>query len=191
LPFADSSPRQGAWIQTRSGRSFYPLDPRQEDVNIEDIACGLANQCRFTGQTVEFYSIAQHSVHASELVPEHLALATLLHDASEAYLVDVPSPLKRLPQFDFYRLAEDALMRVIYAKFEIDAHHEDPGIKEADQRMLVTEARDVMHSNDLAWLPEGVKPRVGRIQPWGPAEARSRFLARFRELASIRKKEKR
>ncbi len=84
-----SDVRRGDWIQVRSGRKFHPLDPRPEDVDINDIAHALSNLCRFTGHCTDFYSVAQHSVIASQIVPPASALAALLHDASEAYMGDI------------------------------------------------------------------------------------------------------
>jgi hypothetical protein len=175
--------RRGDWIQTRSGLSFFPLDPRAEDINIFDIASALSKQCRFTGHSNCFYSVGQHSVHVSELVPPELALAGLLHDASEAYLSDLPSPLKRLPEFAFYRKAEDFLQRLIYRRFGVTVSVEHDAIKEADIKMLVTEARDIMSSPELAWVSRKVKPRKKPITPWEPKKAFTEFMLRFDALA--------
>ena len=87
------------FIGTFSGLRFWPLAPNLEKILVEDIAHALAHQCRFGGHASRFYSVAEHSVHVSQLcLPEH-ALWGLLHDASEAYLVDLPRPLKLLPEF--------------------------------------------------------------------------------------------
>ena len=82
--------RKGDWMQTHSGIQFWPLDPRPEDILIEDIAHALSNQCRFAGHCCFHYSVAQHSVLVSENVPAQDAMWGLLHDAGEAYLVDLP-----------------------------------------------------------------------------------------------------
>jgi hypothetical protein len=84
----------GPYIQTVSGRRFNPFEPDREQIDISDIATALANQCRFGGHTRTFYSVAQHSCLISDLVRERGggaadALSALLHDASEAYLVDL------------------------------------------------------------------------------------------------------
>jgi len=79
-----------SWILTASGRHFNYLDPRPGDIDILDIAQGLANECRYTGQTRAFYSVAQHAWLASQIVPRICALEALLHDASEAYCKDIP-----------------------------------------------------------------------------------------------------
>ena len=98
--------RKGDWIQTFTGRAFYVLDPRPEDVDIEDIAHALSMQCRFAGHCREFYSVAQHSVTASWLVPPEDALWGLLHDAAEAYVVDLPRPIKRAWQLESYGIID-------------------------------------------------------------------------------------
>lgn len=88
--------RKGDWIQTYTGRQFWPLDPKPEEVCIEDIAHALSQQCRYAGHTIRFYSVAQHSVEIALRVPRAAALWGLLHDAAEAYLVDLPRPVKYL-----------------------------------------------------------------------------------------------
>src|SRR5574342_1090607 len=94
-------------IITYTGRLFWPLSPRLEDINILDICHALSNQTRFTGHTREFYSVAQHSCLVSDLLPEKFKLDGLLHDASEAYLMDLARPVKELEQMTFFREAED------------------------------------------------------------------------------------
>src|SRR3954471_2936273 len=98
-------------ILTNSGKLAWPMDPRPEDIDILDIAQGLSNQCRFNGQIKTFYSVAQHSVLVTRMVSSENQLAALLHDASEAYLPDLTSPVKRqIPEFVE---AENRLMEVI------------------------------------------------------------------------------
>ena len=86
----------GTWIQTSSGGKFYYDSDDTDCINIEDIAHALSNPCRFGGHSGRFYSVAQHSVVVAYLVEKELMLTALLHDASEAYVVDVPRPLKRI-----------------------------------------------------------------------------------------------
>lgn len=131
------------WIQTFTGRKVFPLQLRPEDVNLFDIAHSLARQCRFAGHTRQHYSVAQHSLLVAEQLPPGLRLWGLLHDASEAYLTDIPRPLKRLPEFAFYREAEARAMLAICERFGLDPV-EPACVKEADRLLLVTEARDFM-----------------------------------------------
>lgn len=104
------------WIQTFTGRQFWPLNPRAEDVCIEDIAHALSMKCRYTGHCRQFYSVAQHSVIMTELsLSPHWAL---MHDAAEAYMPDVARPVKRLiPQL---KDVEDGLLKVIAEAFSLE-----------------------------------------------------------------------
>src|SRR5208282_6622849 len=95
-----------AWIRTFSGGRFYVLEPRVEDVRIEDIAHALSMQCRFTGHVREFYSVAEHSVWVSRYSHREDALWGLLHDASESYIGDMSTPLKLQPEMSRFRTTE-------------------------------------------------------------------------------------
>lgn len=178
---------------TASGRPFWPLEPRLEDIAIEDIAHHLSNLCRFTGAVRLFYSVAQHSVEVSLAMAPHivtgrhrsLGLYGLLHDASEAYLMDVPRPLKHDTQFAAYRAAEARLQRVIYAAFGLDPDDEPFDLKTVDRRMLRTEQRDLMPPPALAERRDDVEPfDVHLVEPWSPTRARWRFLDRFVQLTT-------
>src|SRR5271156_4912831 len=87
-----NSSSDSAWIQTFTGKKFYPFNPKPQDIDIRDIAHALSNICRFTGHTKRFYSVAEHSRNVAKLVPAHMKLQALLHDASEAYLCDIARP---------------------------------------------------------------------------------------------------
>lgn len=178
---------------TASGRPFWPLEPRLEDIAIEDIAHHLSNLCRFTGAVRFFYSVAQHSVAVSlEMAPHILTagdrwrgLYGLLHDASEAYLMDIPRPLKRDDQFSAYRTAEARLQRIIYAAFDLDPDDEPSDLKIVDRRMLRTEQRDLMPPPALAERRDDVEPFALQLTyPWTPEFARHRFLQRFVQLTT-------
>ena len=94
--------RKGDWIQTYTGKQFYPQDPRVEDIDIEDIAHALSLTCRFNGHVKEFYSTAQHVVLSSMFAPFYCKWEALHHDDSEAYISDLTSPVKgMLPQYTF------------------------------------------------------------------------------------------
>ena len=172
--------RKGDWMQTYTGRQFWPLDPRPEDVDILDIAHALANVCRFGGHTKAFYSVAQHSVLVSRVVPAGQALAGLLHDATEAYIGDMIRPLKR--NLHEYRAAEARLEAAITERFVLPAGaFATPEVKYADNVVLATEARDVMGEPPQAWLPLP-SPMDRGIRCETPGEAETRFLGRFEAL---------
>ncbi len=181
----DAAPK---WIQVKSGGQFYPLAPRMEDIHIEDIAHALANQCRFAGHTKRFYSVAEHCWLVSCVVPEEHALQGLLHDASEAFLVDVPSPVKHSPQMRGYREAESRLQRLIYTRFGVDPN-EHKEVKLADMRVLVTEARDLMSPQHPEWAKYKAgwgEPLPWVIDPMTPGQARELYLSRYYDLTGKR-----
>lgn len=188
-------------MQTVTGVAFWPLDPEMNEVRIEDIAHGEALMCRFGGHTKQFYSVAQHSIH----VMGHLLFATgmdertktetrmlgLLHDAAEAYLGEVIRPLKLLPEFATYREAEAHLLNVILGALDVPSTMSRWLIvKDADNRMLATEARALMiWPPPLPWTrtPEpyqDVDLRTDLENPWTPETAERIFLERFRLLKS-------
>lgn len=170
--------RVGNWMQTYTGRQFWPMDPRPGEINIDDIAHGLANACRYAGHCLKFYSVAEHSVIMSYIVPERLALTALLHDATEAYVVDVPRPLK--PFLAGYKEIEHRVWLAIAARYGLP---EDlpAEIKEADNAMLLAEQKQIMAPPPADWCVPGVAANVP-INCWSPDVAERRFLQRFREL---------
>ncbi|MBI5817440.1 MAG: hypothetical protein HZA88_00470 [Verrucomicrobia bacterium] len=158
------------------------MDARVEEIELHDIAHALSNVCRFGGHCKHFYSVAQHSMVVSHIVPAELALAGLMHDATEAYIGDMVRPIKySMPVF---RAVEDKLWRLIAEKFGLPPIL-PPEVKHADDVALITERRDVMcDQTNHVWslVQEGVKPCVARIVPLGPSVARLEFLRRFYEL---------
>jgi 5'-deoxynucleotidase YfbR-like HD superfamily hydrolase len=174
-------------IQTWSGLRFSPLDPDPAAIEIEDIAHALSNLCRFGGHCSVFYSIAQHSCLVSDAVDgdRETTLHALLHDASEAYLGDLPHPLKhRSPLGVLYREIEEPLQAAILARFGLGAAA-PAVVKEIDRAALAAERAVLMRGADDAWWPEldGVEPLHGEIDPWPPERAEREFLDRFRRLA--------
>jgi hypothetical protein len=168
-------------MQTYTGVQFYHLDPCPADVQIADIAHALANQCRFAGHTRTFYSVAQHAVLVSLICPAPLAMLGLLHDAAEAYLVDVPTPLK--PHLPDYHTWEAELLAAITWRFCGQAYRTLPDeIKLADRIMLATEARDLLGPAPAPWTKVLPAPLGERILAWSPADAECRFLWRFHAL---------
>lgn len=180
LPTPPPPPEDFGWIQTYTGRLFYPLAPRPEDVHIDDVAHALSLLCRYTGHTRVFYSIAQHSVLASNYAPPEHALWALLHDASEAYLCDMARPVKLLmPE---YLQAEEALERCVAARFALSWPMPAP-VREVDRRLLATERRDLMAPPPRPWVStERIDPYPEVIAAWTPRVAEVQFLARFKEL---------
>ena len=169
--------RQGDWIQTFSGGRFWPMDPHAEDVEIVDIAHSLSMQCRFAGHCLRFYSVAEHCVHLSRAVAPVHALWALLHDASEAYLVDVPRPVK--PYLGGYREAEALVMMAVCRRFGLD--YEMPAaVHDADRRILGDERANL--SVCVAEWSEPPRPLGIDLAYWPPERAEAEFLARFEEL---------
>lgn len=176
--------RKGDWICTFFGVAFYPMDPRPEEVYLGDIAHALALLCRFGGHCREFYSVAEHSVRGTRALRStgHGAIlqrAFLLHDASEAYLVDVPRPIKQY--LSGYSEIEDEIHRTILLRFPLNARGYKPtekgwqAIKDMDNRMLATEKRDLMNPHAPRWAPlPDPLPEV--IEPWTWCRAKQEFL---------------
>jgi hypothetical protein len=167
-----------------------PFDPDPEQLNAGDIARALANQCRFGGHSRVFYSVAQHSVIVSELVEERGgdaedAFAALMHDATEAYLGDMPHPLKHRSALGAaFKDAEDHLERVISDRFRIKP--DVPEIKRVDRSLLATERR-AFSAEDWHWPElEGVEPLDMELTAWPPDEAAEAFARRYAELDARR-----
>jgi len=132
-------------IRTYTGKIFDVLNPDPDLICIEDIAHALSNLCRFGGHTRRFYSVAQHSFLCATHAPEPLKLTALLHDASEAYLVDVPSPIKQF--LPVYQEMEDRLMQIIAKKFGFE-YPLAKRVVEIDKMMLKREWKQLMTGRD-------------------------------------------
>lgn len=108
--------RIGDWMQSASGRAVFPLDPRPDEIEIDDIAHALSRQCRYGGHILaEWYSVAEHCYILSHAVPQEHAFSALMHDAAETYLQDIVRPVKK--SLDGYLEIEEGLERVIFKKF--------------------------------------------------------------------------
>ena len=165
------------WIGTVSGRKIDFLNPDPNEICIEDIACGLSKMPRFCGQLEEPYSVAQHCVECSYLSTE--PLKTLLHDGSEAFTGDCPSPLKELLG-DVWKSIENRIQQAIYDRFGINDHSKSEELKSIDQRMMFTERRD-FQPRHAAWeWRRNPYPEVLDCWPW--KVARQKYLSRFWEL---------
>ncbi|MBZ9943411.1 hypothetical protein LB533_20200 [Mesorhizobium sp. BR1-1-13] len=173
-------PRRGDFMQTYSARQFWPLDARPEEVHIEDIAHSLSLQCRYAGHCKRFYSVAEHSVLIANWIWWHGsasdALCGLLHDATEAYLVDMPRPVKR--SMHEYRLHEAALWRVIAGRYGLPEVM--PAIvHEADNRII---ADELVNMAPMAWHTKHDDPLDVELQFWTPEQAEAAFLETFVRL---------
>ncbi len=175
------------WIETFTGKQFHLLNPHPDEVCIEDIAHALSNQCRFTGHTRKFYSVAEHSHWVSMLVDPRQALAGLLHDAAEAYICDMSTPFKRFTGAGrLYLSIEDRINRVIATKFRLD-YPWHPSIKEADLLMLGCEKRALM--TRLAWPRTYSVPSARELDVlivgFPPEAAESVFLRHYDNILAI------
>lgn len=166
-------------IRTRSGSFLSFENPNPDDIHLEDIAVALSRAPRFNGHTGPFYSVAQHSVFVARLMPPEHQLKGLLHDGSEGYLADVPTPAKRLMP-DYYAL-ESKVMAAIARRFGLEEgfqNHEE--VVKADRAMLFME-RDQMIDDTISWSNEEDHPGTSLTElfpmwrPWTPEEAASSF----------------
>ena len=175
--------RFGDWMQTFTGRQFWPMDPRPSEIEIDDIAHSLAMQCRYAGHCNRFYSVAEHSVHVASWVakvaPRPYALAGLLHDATEAYLVDVPRPVK--PFLPGYKEAEARLWNVVAERFFGYALAIPAIVHEADNRILNDERQQNMSTPPQEWAHTG-DPLGITLEFWTPEQAEFQFLTTFYKL---------
>lgn len=138
-------------IRTFSGEYIDILNPRPEQIHLEDIAHALSHQCRFAGHLPVFYSVAQHSIHCCDLVEDRdQRLSALLHDASEAYLLDIPTPVKS--QLANYEEIERNLMTVVAQKFGFDYPLHD-AVKAVDKTMLEKEWESLMLGRNKGIMP--------------------------------------
>jgi 5'-deoxynucleotidase YfbR-like HD superfamily hydrolase len=181
----------GGAIQTVSGRWVDPLAPDPATIDLGDIAQALSNQCRFGGHSRRFYSVAQHSAIVSDIcakrgAPAVEALAALLHDAGEAYLVDLPHPIKHRSELGPpYRRAEKLLEEAIRVRFGLG----DPPaeLKAIDRSLLATERATFASVVDPWPELEGFEPLAIEIEPWEPERAKREFLERFERLDAARR----
>lgn len=176
------------WMQSNSGNKVHILNIRPEEIQIIDIAHALALQVRYGGHCPEFYSIAEHSIWVSILCGQaegkEAALWGLLHDASEAYLGDIPRPIKYQPEFEQYRVIEEKVQTVIYTKYGLIG--KPPAIvKHFDNRMLITEANQFYKGTPLrkAWKDQGDSlENMPTLPTMSWREAQEKFLTRFTQL---------
>lgn len=185
----------GPWMHIYSGKAFPFMEPGISDIDIHDIAHALSMQCRFNGHLRWFYSVAEHSVNVSHEVDETYALAALLHDAAEAYIGDLISPLKvYLPEL---QEIEHRLDHTIRRRYQIESYDpiQDDEVKRADRAMCVLEGRALLPNPSLVdeWgfshnplFSTTRKPHT--LRGLTPEAAKMSFLKRFDELMLARTK---
>jgi hypothetical protein len=178
--------RKGTWIPLFSGTRYWPESPAPRDIDIRDIAHSLARINRWNGHTRNEFSVAQHSVMVSRLLPKELQLFGLLHDAGEAFLGDIITPVKRLFR-RFYEDFEEATMQCVARRFGFDMSMDArDDVKRADLVLLATEVRDLVPAGyvtqGLTELPLDEPINVC----WGPWSAEDIFLEQFARLTGGR-----
>jgi len=180
----DDMSKTTLWMETHAGKRLsLPVTP--EMLDIEDISHALSFQCRYAGHTNRFYSVAEHCCLVSDYVFRHTkdarhALAALLHDASEAYLVDIPKPIK--PYLANYAELEQQIEIEVAKKWNVD-YPWSALIKQADCRILIDERRELFHDTGFDWgLP--VDEALGvQVEGLEPRFAKAQFLERFHDYA--------
>lgn len=168
------------YITTYTGKSFNFMDPKPEQIDIEDIAQALSMQCRFNGHVKRFYSVAEHCCIISDYVyagsgDKNIAFDALMHDASEAYICDIPRPVK--PHLVNYQAIEQRIEVALQKRFGFNPMY--AWSKDIDNRIVADEARELfLHVPD--WVKDyqvvGVQDK---IQCWTPEQAKVEFLERF------------
>lgn len=153
-------------VKTRSGIYIDVFEPKITDFSIEDIAHSLSLQCRFNGHTQEFYSVAEHCLRASTYfkLPQD-KLEALLHDAAEAYIGDLPKPIK--DELSCYKEIEKTLDQIIADRFNL-RYPMSKQLKVVDRLMLEWEWENIVIDN--------------KIEPLPPREAKNRFIKLYYKL---------
>jgi hypothetical protein len=151
-------------ITTYSGKCIDLLNPKLSDIEIIDIAIGLSNECRWASQTPFHYSVAYHSLLVAERTEtKRYRLLALLHDATEAYLKDIPKPLKNLlPE---YQKIEKNFSDIIHAKFGLELHEKDKGyLKKIDLAVQDYEYDNIFVKRNLKlrYASSSILNRYGR-----------------------------
>ncbi len=147
------------WKQTYTGKRVNLEDPQPNQICIEDIAHALSNLCRFNGHVNQFYSVAQHSVLVADLLEDRLKIYGLLHDAHEAYIGDIISPVKQLIGLEEIKKLENQLDAAIHTGLGVKwplSESDKFKIKKADIEALVMEKSTLLdHNMDWAMnLPD-------------------------------------
>jgi len=179
------------YIRTYTGGKFFAFEPERGDIRIEDIAHGLGYNCRWGGHCSHWYPIAAHSIWCALAAPMHLRFEALMHDASEAFLCDIPAPFKRLlPQ---YKEVEKTVMVAIAKRFNFP-YPPNPLVKRIDTLALYQERKALFpHTppkEDVETIPRIAVPAGCTMPTWnwkqweahGPRYAEDTFLFWFNRL---------
>lgn len=180
-------PNHNNWLSTNTGKIIDLINPDPSEITIEDVANNLSKICRFNGQIKQFYSVAQHSMFVAALVPKRLKLQALLHDASEAYICDVPTPFKRMLGTAYTDVEHRIQAAVGTALGCPGLHFLHDSVKLADRIMLVTE-RDFLQASPQEWGPEYEDVvRYPGFDPGSPpaGETATRFIRRYEEYKNL------
>lgn len=181
--------RNSPWLQSHSGKPIDLLNPNQDNILIEDIAHALSKICRYTGHTTgaDIYSVAQHSCIVAGMLPQHLKFQGLMHDAHEAYIGDISTPVKDAiraltvePGSGLDEL-DELWMRAIAKKFNFPASH-DPSVKAADRTALAYEVGSFMNPSERPWGFDGTVQAGIYYSAWSVDTSRDMFLRMFHEL---------
>jgi len=176
---------EDGWFECFTGTKFYFGDPRPPMYRLDDIVQSLSKQCRYNGHTTKFYSVAEHCCHLYDWTKENRDSPTmkdlrtiLMHDAGEAYVTDVPRPLKvKLSNYKEFEVAVETVLAQVY-----DLHWPMPSwVKDLDTRILVDERAQVMNPSKNDWGVDGIEPLGVRIKGWHWRAAASQFRRRFYE----------
>lgn len=176
------------WIRTYSGKRFNVFEPRTEDVDIVDIAHALSFTCRFSGHTTQFYSVAEHCLNMCALLPDDLKIYGLLHDAAEAYLTDVPTPIKK--QMPDIHILESKVMQVVAVKFKLQYQYFlCREIKDMDWALCVAEAKQFLSEGIKGWTAVLPQKDIRRLPfpPMAMSSVEEQFLFNFYRLMEARK----
>lgn len=171
-------------IETYTGGGIDVFDPDPDDIALPDIAAALAHTCRFGGHCRQFYSVAHHSLHVADELPAdntRLRAHGLLHDAAEAYLGDLPRPLKA--ELESFHDLEERLLSAVWTALEIDPPTEAEWrrVMDADDRLLAYEANSVLE--EAAWADPS--PDLGYDLASEPVDGiRERYRERVESVLS-------
>ncbi len=187
--------RKGNWFQTFTGKVFYPLDPREEEIDIRDITHSLSLSCRYHGHCRYFYSVAEHCIRTKMIAlsllmkmgentlnikPAEVAFWSLFHDAAESYVGDMNAPLKAdMPK---YKEVEEGILTVIGKKYEFPypmSEHVATLVHKADKIMLATELRDILATAPQAWDNDEKASEDMVIVPYSSQEVERIFLGEY------------